>query len=565
MQDASGARLWPALRLVLGVTVAGLLALQVWRPFFFLTDDNATFYCPIQVEVLRNLVEGKPVLVSNALFGGNYHWGNDISVYPILSPFAFLAAWTVWTPWPHVIIEIVSSCTLLAVAASFCACAHWLRRTENLPLTDRALVLATLSYTFAPYHLLMSASWIGYLNAQAAWPLLFVAVRHPSFRQAAGIATAALGFSVFGGNFHALSFLLLGAGLWGSVEAVRQKSARPLLALLCGGLVCFALMWLCMGDPLAGLKSAEGVRSLAANRGVQLNLTPPQLGASLLLGPLSQSVVAPMVLFGAGAWWSAGVGCTLVGLPLLVVLCTRRWRTGNEWILAASALLLVLVIWRPGPLHDLFSHLPLLRSLRWPFREISALIAVLHLWFVLVWRPPAQPWLNRAVWAAAALPVLACLAGGPPAFAAHDLSRRLVFSPTTAAYWNELRPLLGNRPIVAGRVPNLAPDLERFPLPLLAAPNFSALYELTYAGGNSTTSPAIIDPVIGLIAAGGRGLASGPRLAAYLERRPQTNLFLLHRLDPAIWSLHIPGDPPRYFQLDDESLTVRQIRGLPAP
>lgn len=565
MPQESVGRLWPVLRLVLGSTVIGLLALQVWRPFYFLTDDNATCFLPMQVEVLRNLLAGKPPLLSETLFGGGYHWETDIGVFPVLSPFAFLFAWVVWTPWPYAIIDVVSSCTLLAVAVSFCACAHWLRRSERLPLTDRLLVVATLSYTFAPYHLLMGASWIGYLNAQAAWPVLFVALRLDSLKRAAVLVAGALGFCVFGGNFHALSFVLLGAGVWSAAEAVRQRTWRPLFALGLGGAVCLAAIWVFFGDPQASLANADGVRKLVAHRGVKLNLTPVQLGASVMLGPLSTGLVTPAALFGASPVWAAAVGCTLVGLPTLLLVFSPRRRSATEWMLLAGAGLMVLIVWRPEPIQEFFRYFPLLRSLRWPFREISVLIALLHLSFLLSWRPATNAGPLRLTWAYSGLLMLFCLAGGPPTFAEHGLSRRLIFSPNTAAYWEELKPLLSGRPTLAALSPALPEDYERFPLPLLAAPNFSALYDVVYAGGNSTTSRALLDPTIQLISTGGRSLASGPRLAAYLERRPQTNLFLMHQLKPAIWSLHIPGQKPRYFELDEETLAVRSLPGPIAP
>ncbi len=48
------------------------VALQIWRPYFFLTDDNVVQWLPPMVEMSRNLhAEGKPVFVSASVFGGN--------------------------------------------------------------------------------------------------------------------------------------------------------------------------------------------------------------------------------------------------------------------------------------------------------------------------------------------------------------------------------------------------------------------------------------------------------------------------------------------------------------
>lgn len=548
-----------ALRWVLGTSALLLLALQCWRPCFFLTDDSLTQYAPLQVEILRHFLEGKPILTSAALYGGGYAWSGDLMVYPLLSPFAFACGWIVWTPWPYAIVDLVSSLTILTVAASFTLCGHWLRRRENLPLSDGALALAALSYAWAPYHLLLGSSWLGYLSAQAAWPPVLIAFRLQDWRRAILLLAAAFSFATYGGSFHPLLILGLSAGLLAVVETVLQRTLRPLIILLAAGLILLASLVLILGDPWSGVQNAMAVRDFGLQAASHFRVAPQQLLASLLAGPLANSVVAPVTFFEAGAWTSAGLATCLIALPAVVLGLSRRPATGREWILLTALALLVVCIARPVWLERALAALPVLRSLRWPFREVAVLLVLLHWWFLHRWHPARNPGPRRLLWAAAAVPLLAWTAGGPPTFGLYPLSRRAVFAPQTEDYWRELRPLLGDRPLLAMADPPLQGRRAEMPLPLLAGPNFSALYDVTYASGYSTTTPLLHDPVLSHIVFPGGFLVPTRRAARYLQLRPETNVVLLHSLQPAVWSLHCPRAQPLAFTLDENTMTVRRV------
>ena len=84
------------------------VALQIWRPYFFLTDDNLVQYLPPMVEMGRNLQAGKPIFVSAYLFGGNYDWSSDASAFAFLSPLLPLLSPVARSPYYFALIAMSS-------------------------------------------------------------------------------------------------------------------------------------------------------------------------------------------------------------------------------------------------------------------------------------------------------------------------------------------------------------------------------------------------------------------------------------------------------------------------
>src|SRR5215468_12383618 len=74
------------------VLMSGALALlicaacEAWRPAFFFASDNVTQWMPPMVEMSRNMHSGHPVFVSRYLFGGDYDWTRDATIFPLISP-----------------------------------------------------------------------------------------------------------------------------------------------------------------------------------------------------------------------------------------------------------------------------------------------------------------------------------------------------------------------------------------------------------------------------------------------------------------------------------------------
>jgi hypothetical protein len=159
--------------------------------------------------------------------------------------------------------------------------------------------------------------------------------------------------------------------------------------------------------------------------------------------------------------------------------------------LEISVLILIalvgLFILRPLWLAAVVSHTPLLRSLRWPFREIYVLLFFIHFWLAL--RPvalaPRAATINTiascAVFAASLYLV------NPWSFSATPVDRRLLFSGQAQAYWERLKPALGpqDRLIAIADSDFTTHHHNEVPYVLLGAFNFPALFQVHAYGGYS--------------------------------------------------------------------------------
>ena len=121
------------------------VALQIWRPYFFLTDDNVVQWLPPMVEMARNLHAGKPVFVSASLFGGNYDWSSDATIFPFLNPLLPLLSPLARTPFYFALIDIITTLEFMVIAVAFAAAVLWLRRRQEIPIGDWAVVAVSLS------------------------------------------------------------------------------------------------------------------------------------------------------------------------------------------------------------------------------------------------------------------------------------------------------------------------------------------------------------------------------------------------------------------------------------
>ncbi len=536
------------------------VALQIWRPYFFLTDDNVVQWLPPMVEMARNLHEGKPVFVSASLFGGNYDWSGDATIFPFLNPLLPLLSPLARTSFYFALIDVITTIEFMAIAASFAAATLWLRRRHEIPIGDWAVVAVSLSYAFAPLHLIYGASWTGFINAQAAWPLIFVALQFSSVRNSIGVLSAAFAFALFGGNLHPFGFLILGSVAWALYFSWQQKSARPLVCLAASlgvvGIAAGAIV-----GPLLGEISGTGqVRAFSTAISSALNVTPLGLTASFLLGPLAGSTGGPEFLFRAETVWKASVAYSVVNWCVVAMLVAGGWKNPRSRPVLLGVAATILFVCRPAWLGDLVAMTPILRSTRWPFREITILIFLVHLLFVLNYHLlPAR--VRRIGCLAALAPMLLLLGANPPTLNPMELSRRLLVSGTADEYWRALRPTLGQRPNLPCMDPRLMRESnEEVPYPLLPSQNLAALFGVVSASGYSSSSAFLLDrsrPAPFSLS----GMYTPENGRAYQAMFPHVRLTILHQLNPPQWSI-IEDGRERRLTLDPDTL---QIRELPSP
>jgi hypothetical protein len=213
------------------------------------------------------------------------------------------------------------------------------------------------------------------------------------------------------------------------------------------------------------------------------------------------SVPAPALLlayFGGYLGVLLGDSLGLFGRQLVLGLasCIANWQFFACWhkrrafsrleiVLVAVASLVALFMSRPHWLGEIVSQIPLLRSLRWPFRETLIFLFLAHVWIALrsVTVAPRTLWLTSGLGAAVFLLSLAIV---PPwNFSPMSIDRQLLISGEAHAYWERVKPLIGdgNR-IMAVVSQKITTDHEReIPFSLLGAANYPALFGVPSISG----------------------------------------------------------------------------------
>ena len=494
-QFASNARLtsWSAFHKTLGCSFFILLLLQLWRPYYFLTDDNLTGWLPVAMDIGRHLREGETPFVNSYIFEGKYQLLRDPNNLFYWNPITLLSSYFLKSRASLALADISASVHLLVCAGAFTLLLNRLRDVRNLVLSDRRIVFLSLSFTFCGYALVVGPSWLTFLANQAALPILMLGLLHS--RPISGALLVAFGFlyALLCGHLSPFLFTILFLGIlvvaWGFVDKSPAKLIRFALGLALALIVASPLLL----PAIQGFSESTRNAPLTLGQTSQYAVPMPVLIASFFAGYFGvlASVAAGLYqieLLGAFA------GCAASGLALQS-LRFRRPKRGEESApqssipafdacLAGVMILLIIFIMRPVWLAQILAALPLFRSLRWPFREVLLFVFFAHLWMAV--RPVVAG--RRTVVATSAIGALvfvASLAVSPWSFNPMTIDRDLLLSGQADAYWARIQKTLGpNDQIIAVIDPKMAREHQmEIPYSLLGAYNYPALFQVRSPSG----------------------------------------------------------------------------------
>ena len=418
-----------------------------------------------------------------------------------------------------------------------------------------------ISYAFTPYNLFVGSAWLGFLNPQASLPLVLIGCLMPSSARAIALQVAALSFSFFGGHAHPFIMLCLFSGIVGVAVSVHERSFVPAGRVLAAGVLTGVLtapvVWQAFGN---FNQSARGA-GLAITEMSRLRLEWPLLLATMTAGPIG-SWYATVALPGTtevrqgliAAGYSPANYAFLMSIVTMVRLKGMRTIT---WVAVALIATSALLIIRPDWLAGLLVHVPVIRSLRWPFRELWVLVFGIHL-FVLF----ESRWLGRrelpALLSAGALVMGFLFRLPPPTLGNFEIDRRLLFSGVAEEYWKNIQYQLGaaNGLIVGMDTTLLRPPRGAIPFTLLGTHNFGMMLGYTSSMGY-TFIPSIRrvskqDPEEPMHP-GGMFVPMDAR--AISARNPGIWRVELESLNPPVWSV-VSSKGSRRFRLNPETLGV---------
>ena len=477
----------------LALTFVCALGLQIWRPFYHLTDDTLSAWLPLVVEFYGKLWSGRWPFVTDALFGGGYSWLRDPMVFSLVSPLLLICSPLALTPFYFLLPDVIGTLILLTTAGAFCASALFLRKRLALEIPDGWIVFLSLSYTFTVYALVVNASWIMFINVHAAYPVVSAALFARSTWRGAAMIAAALVFALLGAHPHPFCYLLIFGGLFAVGVSWARRTWQPIATFSAGTafglLALLPLVWpVLQGFTTSWRGGVMGIDFVRA-----FNVPFDRLVSSWIVGPVDLLLHGPHVLHFAQPIYVAALAWSLVNLPLLILLLQRRRRfTRLEIVVVVCIALCALFIARPIWLAQLLAHVPLLRSLRWPFREIAVLQAYTHLLAVLCFAPKFRPAMRIGAAISVAI-ALFFLTYPAPTFNELAMDRELITSGKAAAFQRVLKRVYGEKPRVIISAPRelVMGESGRWPLPFaaLGSHNYAPLFSIVNIAGYSSTIP----------------------------------------------------------------------------
>ena len=462
--------------------------LECWRPYFFLTDDNLDGGFPVFTEMGHRILSGHSPFINTHLFGGHYNLLRDPTFFA-WHPLYLVVSLLAGTPFHNAIIDVDAFALLMLATAGFVTLAHYLRREMALAVSDGWIVFYALSFTYTMIALTTGASWLTFLGNYSALPWLALGILLKKAWRGIGLVALFALHQLLGGHLAPTVSNTIFLSLFALGMSISRKSWLPLANWLIGYAAAVMIVL-----PLL-LPMLDGFTHSDRSHGVPLE----DMQANNI--PLSEFPIA--TLLGTAVWllhpnlhlyttYTLALGASAAAWCILPAMLSRaKWR-GLEVVTLLLLLFGVLLIVRPLLISQIMIHLPLFRSMRWPFRELVQFQFFLHL-FLLI-RPPGMSFPARRALAICGTCVFAIplvLFPLPPTFNSMSWDRELILTGGCARYWDQVRPLLKPTDRIAVIIPYDLYQDNRFeePYSLLGTYNYASLANVVNAWGYSPTAP----------------------------------------------------------------------------
>jgi hypothetical protein len=468
--------------------------LEIWRPYYFMTDDNLCGFFPYLTEMGRHLKDGRSPFVSDYLFGGHYLMLRDIS-FLYWHPFYVLPTFLADTPARFCIVEVIAGLLLLFGLAGFTLLAWRLREEWNPALPDSHLTFYTFSFFFSTFLLTSGASWINFLGSASALPWLMLGLLERRVFRALLLIALGTVHEITSGFLPLVLSIGLCLTVVAAAVAAHRRSPMPLLAWAAGNLLALCLLTPILARALDGAGRAARIGGLSLDDAAKFAMPARQFGFSLLAGnwtvPLAAWQGEAVLKSLAFPFLPTLLACAAAWCIFPAVINRAPWRFPDKLFLGACLFLAVFVI-RPLWISAIMHQLPLVRSMRWPFREGLLLLFFLHLFFVT--RPPS---LVRGLQSGAMIVGLALFLLPLPFIAAPSFNplaadRAAVFSGRAEIFWARVKARFAPGDQVVTIIPPALWQAEwpRIPYSYSGTACFPCLFQFITASGYSVSAPA---------------------------------------------------------------------------
>jgi hypothetical protein len=531
----------------LGATVLICLALEWWRPCYFLTDDNFSCSWPVLMELGRHLKSGHSPFYSNYLFGGHYYMLRDMS-FGVWHPFVLAVALLADTAAQYWMIDLLAFVLFAITVTGFTLLACRLRDEFKLDIPDGYLVFYTLSFVFSTFILTVGPSWIGFLATQSCLPWLTLALLEE--RPMRGTMLVAL-FTIHElllGYLGLLVSVSLCLSVVALVIAIARRTIRPLFCWGAGNFLAVLLLtplWLIIMD---GFTKSSRIHGMSLADITVFSVPPAMFLSSFFTGNWTELLTR----------WHGDPELSTLGFPYLptILACPAAWCiwpalfSRGRWgyldkLCFGLAAVLVLLIIRPYWLAVIMQHLPVFRSLRWPFREGLVFLFFIHLFLILRFQAGTPRWQGAATVFSILAFALPLPFIRPPSLNPLALDRELVFSGKAQAFWDNVGAKLGPADQIATvvDVPFWEMNSRDVPYSVLGTANFPCVFRVHCISGYSVTAPADQVP-LKTVPYFWYGAFAGQQVDAILAERPDLKLIRITSTHPLTITMSAGNEPP---------------------
>lgn len=531
-----------------GLCLVIFLLLQVWRPCFFLTDDNLSSLFPVFTEMGRHLKAWKSPFITECLFGGHYDLSRDVG-YLYWHPFYFFPTLLSDTWARFWILDAIALLFILLTTVGFTILTYSLREEFNCKLSDMYLIFYTLSFVFSTYTLMTGASWINFLGNQSALPWLALGILNKKVFQGTALVTVFTIHQLLGAYAGLTCSNVLCLTLFAVGVALCRHSFRPLFIWCSGNLLGLIIVAPFMIHILDGFAHTARLGGLSMKECSEYFIPAKTFPFSFFLGNWSEFI----------AIWSGDA--SLEGLvfpyPSILLACAAAWclvpafLSSIQWrpleilCLGMAGFLAVMII-RPQEITMAMHQIPFLKSMRWPFRECLQFQFFIHLFIVI--RPQ---WTIARLQPAIALFSLAVFLFPLPFFYRVPTfnplfeDRKALFSGEAEALWAQVKTQIKPSDEIATVIDRKLwnKDSEKVSYSLLGTANFPALYGITCISGYSTTAPRDQVP-LKTIPDYWFGAFKTDQVTAILAEKPTLKLIRIENTKPLKITLSSGTAPP---------------------
>lgn len=463
-------------------------ALEFWRPWFFLTDDNLDATFPFFVEMGQHLLHGQLPFYSNHLFGGHYDLLRDISYFS-WHPLYLVVSLLANTPFRLAIIDIDVFVFFMLTTAGFVNLAWYLRRELSLKVSDGWIMFYTLSFTYSMMALTTGASWICFMGNQSALPWLALGILQKTWRRGIGLVALFSLHQILGGHFSPLVSSTIFLTLFALAVSIARRSILPLGCWTVGYTLAVVVVLPLLVPAIEGFSATYRSMGVTLEDMQQNNISLSSFPTSLFFGMslwVIKTPVNPYTTYTLALGSCAAIWC----LPF--TLASRAKWQSLEAVVLGMVIFIGIMVSRPLWITEIMMHVPILKSMRWPFRELLQFQLFLHLFLLL--RPPGLTKTLQqlgAFFGASLLILSMVLFPFPPTFNSMNMDRQLLFSGEFDQYWKKVRPLLKPTDRVAVLIPLKFYTQDRFeePYSLLGTYNYAIPARITNVSGYSQTAP----------------------------------------------------------------------------